>query len=372
MLIEYIEDDHEQFETNSPHLIKQLASLLKKIHQIDTSHFSHLKQNLAHPFNYVRPINLNILDDQPHLVWQRKTIFYADLLQMIMVVYAKQTLCHNDLHPGNLLFDRNSGKVYVVDWEFASLGDPWFDVYTIAIFLRMNPNEERDLINTYLDDHISPHLKHHLALIKIFVYLFWGMGAFSLAQDHSVSLNESERESVPPFFIKTRLLKQLQPSCLNSTERLRLSLSYLNAAFYLMRDDLFEESILYMQEKYASLYPHLNQLPKKVQLLSADENKREEQVIKVATQYSEANSLHNLLTFIARSILTDSANSRPEQTLLRLYSIFSKFSFISTEAFVVKSYFKDRGSCLFSAPFSQQTGHHSDRSTQQGIFIYKL
>ena len=40
-------------------------------------------------------------------------------------------LCHNDLHPLNLLFELE-GRLWLVDWEYAGLGDPIFDLASCA------------------------------------------------------------------------------------------------------------------------------------------------------------------------------------------------------------------------------------------------
>jgi len=44
---------------------------------------------------------------------------------------ARQVLCHHDLNPLNLLFDRG-GRLWLVDWEYAGLGDPVFDLASYA------------------------------------------------------------------------------------------------------------------------------------------------------------------------------------------------------------------------------------------------
>jgi aminoglycoside phosphotransferase (APT) family kinase protein len=42
-----------------------------------------------------------------------------------------QCLCHNDLNPSNVLVDR-TGRVRFVDWEYAGLGDPAYDLASYA------------------------------------------------------------------------------------------------------------------------------------------------------------------------------------------------------------------------------------------------
>ena len=45
-------------------------------------------------------------------------------------------LSHNDVNPGNLLYDEE--RMLLVDWDAAGRNDPYFDLATIALFLRMD------------------------------------------------------------------------------------------------------------------------------------------------------------------------------------------------------------------------------------------
>ncbi|HEU4538740.1 MAG TPA: phosphotransferase, partial [Polyangiaceae bacterium] len=45
-------------------------------------------------------------------------------------------LCHNDLNPGNLAYDGEA--ILMLDWATAGLNDPFYDLATIAVFLRMD------------------------------------------------------------------------------------------------------------------------------------------------------------------------------------------------------------------------------------------
>jgi hypothetical protein len=44
-------------------------------------------------------------------------------------------LVHGDLHPGQLLLDRNGRLAGIIDWDEASLGDPAFDLQLAYAFL---------------------------------------------------------------------------------------------------------------------------------------------------------------------------------------------------------------------------------------------
>lgn len=56
--------------------------------------------------------------------------------------------CHHDLHGLNLLFDR-TGRLWMVDWEYAGLGDPVFDLASFASQHRLGRAAEVELVAAY-------------------------------------------------------------------------------------------------------------------------------------------------------------------------------------------------------------------------------
>lgn len=55
----------------------------------------------------------------------------ARILDALQAGTTRRTLCHHDLHPLNLLFE-GDGRLWLVDWEYAGLGDPAFDLASYA------------------------------------------------------------------------------------------------------------------------------------------------------------------------------------------------------------------------------------------------
>lgn len=62
----------------------------------------------------------------------------------------KHTLCHNDLLRANRLLAED-GKLYALDWEYAGIGDPFFDLAVCASELPSHAREE--LLSLYLRRH---------------------------------------------------------------------------------------------------------------------------------------------------------------------------------------------------------------------------
>ncbi|MGH9021366.1 MAG: phosphotransferase [Acidimicrobiales bacterium] len=83
-------------------------------------------------------------------------------------------LGHNDLLNANFLFD---GRVRIVDWEYAGMSDPFFDLANVAVNNGFTPDAERALLTHYVG-HVNDRLEATLALMKIVSDLreaMWGV-----------------------------------------------------------------------------------------------------------------------------------------------------------------------------------------------------
>jgi thiamine kinase-like enzyme len=69
----------------------------------------------------------------------------------------KPALCHNDLLPANLLADA-AGKLWVIDWEYAGMGDPFFDLGNLSTLNGFDVGEDVELITAYLGHCDEPDL----------------------------------------------------------------------------------------------------------------------------------------------------------------------------------------------------------------------
>jgi len=74
----------------------------------------------------------------------------ATRLQSEMETIGVQSLrpCHNDLLPANLIDDGE--RVRLIDWEYAAMGDPWFDLGNLAENNLLSEPAERRLLKLYL------------------------------------------------------------------------------------------------------------------------------------------------------------------------------------------------------------------------------
>lgn len=55
--------------------------------------------------------------------------------------------CHDDLLAGNFVEDGD--RICILDWEYAAMGDPWFDLGNLAANAELGPAGERRLLEAY-------------------------------------------------------------------------------------------------------------------------------------------------------------------------------------------------------------------------------
>jgi thiamine kinase-like enzyme len=60
-----------------------------------------------------------------------------------------EALCHNDLLNSNLLYD---GSLRIVDWEYAGMGDRFFDLGNLAVNHEFTPSQDEALLRHYFGD----------------------------------------------------------------------------------------------------------------------------------------------------------------------------------------------------------------------------
>ncbi len=73
--------------------------------------------------------------------------------------------CHNDLLPANLIDDGTT--VRIIDWEYAGMGDRWFDLGNLAENLRLDGETEERLLAAYRGDVRGAGLRRLRAMRRV-------------------------------------------------------------------------------------------------------------------------------------------------------------------------------------------------------------
>jgi thiamine kinase len=116
-----------------PDNIARLGVVMRKLHA------------LAPPSNAHRVLLVQVIDD-----------YVATLSQVAdpEARYAAQVLddatdiclCHNDVHALNIVDD---GGLRLIDWEYAGLGSPLFDLASVCVYQRYNGEQRAQLLAAY-------------------------------------------------------------------------------------------------------------------------------------------------------------------------------------------------------------------------------
>lgn len=73
---------------------------------------------------------------------------------------ADQVLCHRDLLHANILA---SEPVQFIDWEFASVGERWFDLASLAVWQHFDETQVGRMLNAYLGRSPDAHERERVA-----------------------------------------------------------------------------------------------------------------------------------------------------------------------------------------------------------------
>jgi thiamine kinase-like enzyme len=75
--------------------------------------------------------------------------------------------CHNDLLSGNLICADASSRVMIVDWEYAGMGDPWFDLGNLSVNNDFDDAEDERLLHAYHGREPLPGQRARLKLMRL-------------------------------------------------------------------------------------------------------------------------------------------------------------------------------------------------------------
>jgi len=83
--------------------------------------------------------------------------------------------CHNDLLNANFIDDGT--RIRIVDWEYAGMGDPAFDLGNFSINHELTRDEDAALLAAY-DGDVTPHRLARLTVMRVvsdFREAMWGV-----------------------------------------------------------------------------------------------------------------------------------------------------------------------------------------------------
>lgn len=157
-------------ELRQPANILRVAEVLHNIHALPTipgtfSPFQVVRDytEIARRYNVSFPRNFDWLVSQMN-----------NMEEVLMSQDFFQKPCHNDLLNGNFLV---TDRIYVLDWEYAGMGDIFFDLANFSNNHELSEAEDLVLLNCYFAQ-MKPQDIIHLNIMKImsdFREAMWGL-----------------------------------------------------------------------------------------------------------------------------------------------------------------------------------------------------
>lgn len=91
--------------------------------------------------------------------------------------------CHNDPWPNNFIDAED--RIYLIDWEFSGMNDPFWDLSHLSTEAEFGPEQDRTMVETYCDVVAPEKLYSRLEIYKALGDLLWSLwGLIQHANDN--------------------------------------------------------------------------------------------------------------------------------------------------------------------------------------------
>jgi thiamine kinase-like enzyme len=165
-------------EMAQPDNLRRAAALLKRVHALPpiAAAFS--------PFRIVEAYDatarrFNVATFPPNYTWLRERM--GEIEAAFLKEPFTPRLCHNDLLNENFLDD---GALRLIDWEYAGMGDVFFDLANFAVNHGLSDEQDRALLDAYFAPAAGrQHARHKLMkIMSDFREAMWGVVQQGLSQ----------------------------------------------------------------------------------------------------------------------------------------------------------------------------------------------
>lgn len=140
LVCDYLPPDEQQ-----PVDVTEVAILFRGIHQLPARH--HRLDLAERILSYEKRLANRHPERTTQLAAFRRGV--SELLDATSSDRQPRVLCHNDLLQANRL--RSGGKLYALDWEYAAMGSPWYDLAVVAAGDNLTSPAIEKLLEAYAD-----------------------------------------------------------------------------------------------------------------------------------------------------------------------------------------------------------------------------
>ena len=162
---------HPETIAGHPERIRQVVETVKIIHEKAVfKHHIRVFDMLRHYTKIAREVDAPMPPELASLLLEMDVIEKATAVRP-----PADVACHNDLLSENFIVDAN-GKMWVIDWEYGGMTDPYFDLGDFVMEHPFSREEERLIIATYCGA-MDEGRFGRMMLYKVVSGVWWGVWA---------------------------------------------------------------------------------------------------------------------------------------------------------------------------------------------------
>ena len=165
----------ENAETLSPEATKKqnnmtmVCEILRKLHNYNKkmSNDFDIYGKIEQYEKLANEVNAVFFEDYYEV--KNKVLYLKNIMDKLDV---KLTPCHNDTIAENFI-KSGEDKMYLIDWEYAGMNDPMWDLAAHSLENKFSEDEEELLLNIYFNGKVEEKYKKRILINKIYQDFLW-------------------------------------------------------------------------------------------------------------------------------------------------------------------------------------------------------
>ncbi|MCB1135370.1 MAG: phosphotransferase family protein [Chlamydiia bacterium] len=154
-----------------PQILKRIALTFQRCHKLPST-----LPRQVNPFERIHSLYEAVLAEGIALPENARAVMRCmDKIEQTLGSSDYSVPCHLDVHAGNLLCD--GWKLWLVDWEYAGMCHPYFDLGSFASTSKLS-NKELGLLLRFYSGETNPEALAELRLYRMTADLHWSLWCF--------------------------------------------------------------------------------------------------------------------------------------------------------------------------------------------------
>lgn len=213
--------------------LKEVAQKLKQLHLMDASIFIGKLSMVKEAQSYLQTIIPTVADNS---VKDYLDTLFSELIGLESLSHGfKGMPIHGDFHILNIMAGESS--LYFIDWENASLDDPYLDIAAFVLTTPLSDEQAWAFLEAYLGKEPTLEDLSRLQLAKYVKLVDWGSGLLLTLKQNS--LDEATWRTFPSL---DEWLKHFEEQGWGDKESINLGWVFLKEAYMLIHTQKYQEA----------------------------------------------------------------------------------------------------------------------------------